>query len=478
MTTNHWRWLSIAFALLFGAVYLYPSVVFYSKPRQEQRELRERRNPIVEKIINLGLDLQGGIHLLLELETDKLPDDRPATVREAQERAIEVIRNRIDAIGVAEPLIVAQGNKWIVSQLPGLTNREQAKMLIGQTALLEFRLVEPNQNMGPIVEKLTALGVDRGKLRAGQTPEDVKKLLPAGTELLAGKDGALYVVKAQAEMTGSSLANARVELGSEYNAGYPTVALEFNPEGAKRFAEVTEANIQRQLAIVLDGIVQSAPVIRSRIPDGHAVIEGNFTPEDAKLLKTVLQAGALPVPLRLIEERTVGPTLGDDSIRAGMTACAIGLALVFVFMGIYYRWSGMLANVALLVNLLLLLASMAAIHATLTMPGIAGIILSLGMAVDANVLILERSRDELRLGKTPRLAVEQGYDRAFSAIFDGNLTTIIAAMFLFQFGTGPVKGFGITLILGLIVSMFTAIVMTRAVYDSWMSRWPVQKLSI
>ena len=271
----------------------------------------------------------------------------------------------------------------------------------------------------------------------------------------------------------------RVEMGAhEFSGASPHVSLEFNPEGAKRFADLTEANVGRRLAIVLDGVVQSAPSIRSRIPDGHAIIEGNFSPEEAKFLKSVLQAGALPAPLEIVEERTVGATLGDDSVRAGVLAGAIGLGAIFLFMVIYYRWSGLLANLALVLNLVLLLAAMAALHATLTMPGIAGIILTIGMAVDANVLILERMREEVRLGKSPRMVVDQGYDKAFSAIFDGNLTTIIAAVFMFQFGTGPVKGFGVSLMLGLAVSMFTAIVVTHTVYDLWLMHRDVQKLSV
>jgi preprotein translocase subunit SecD len=302
--------------------------------------------------------------------------------------------------------------------------------------------------------------------------------LPKGTELLADKESQYYLVRSSADMTGATLKSARVEVGNDMAAVAPHVAVEFSPEGARLFAALTEANVGRNLAIILDGVVQSAPVIRQAIRDGRAIIEGNFTPEEARDLKAVLQAGALPAPLEIIEERTVGATLGDDSVRAGLLAGVLGLGLIMAFMAVYYRWSGMLANLALLLNVFLLLGAMAAFRATLTMPGIAGIILTIGMAVDANVLILERIREEIRLGKTPRLAVDQGYDKAFSAIFDGNLTTIIAAVFLFQFGTGPVKGFGISLMLGLAVSMFTAIVVTRTVYDLWMSNRTVQRLSV
>jgi protein-export membrane protein SecD len=257
----------------------------------------------------------------------------------------------------------------------------------------------------------------------------------------------------------------------------PVVALEFSPEGARQFASVTESNINRQMAIVLDGVVQSAPVIRTRIPDGRAVIEGNFSPEEAKFLKSVLQAGALPAPLEIIEERTVGATLGDDSIKGGLMACAVGVAAIFLFMAVYYGWSGMLANLALVMNLFLLLGIMALLHATLTMPGIAGVILTLGMAVDANVLIIERMREETRLGKSARMVVDHGYHRAFSAILDGHVTTIITALFLFQFGTGPVKGFGVSLVVGLVVSLYTSIVVTHTVYDLWLMHRPVQQIS-
>ncbi|HRY30038.1 MAG TPA: protein translocase subunit SecD [Elusimicrobiota bacterium] len=477
MPKVYWKALLVFVALVVGGIYLFPTFQWYRYSQADQEKMRIRRHPLVEKILNLGLDLQGGIHLVLELKTDKLPDDKPETVREALDRAMEIIRNRVDQYGLAEPLIVRQGEKWVVVQMPGVKDRDQAKSLIGRTALLEFRIVEMGEAIGPLQAKARELGLGPENLRPGNMPKELTDMLPPGTELLPGKEENFYLVRATPEMTGSLLTNARVEMGGQYS-GLPVVSLEFSPEGAKRFADVTEANVQRQLAIVLDGIVQSAPVIRTRIPDGRAIIEGNFTPEDAKLLKTVLQAGSLPAPLEIVEERTVGPTLGEDSIRAGVMACLIGLGLIFIFMMVYYKWSGLLANAALVLNLFLLLGAMAAFHATLTMPGIAGIILTIGMAVDANVLILERIREELRLGKTPRLAIDQGYDKAFSAILDGNLTTVIAALFLFQFGTGPVKGFGISLMLGLIVSMFTAIIVTHTFYELLLMYKPIQRLSV
>lgn len=474
----YWRTILITLTLLVGGWLLYPSIRFYSQPRSAQEDMRVRRNPLVGKILNLGLDLQGGIHLLLELQTSKLPDDRAETVNEAMDRAIEVIRNRIDQVGLSEPLIVKQGEKWLVVQMPGVKNRDQAKDLIGRTALLEFRLTEVGGIPEALMTKVRDLNLGPKDLRPGNMPKEIVELLPSGTELLASKETNFMLVKSSAEMTGAGIKNARVEMGNDYSGVSPHVAIEFNDEGKKQFADLTEANVNRNLAIVLDGVVQSAPVIRTRIPDGHAIIEGQFTSEDAKFLKAVLQAGALPAPLEIVEERTVGASLGDDSIKAGLKAGAIGVGLIFLFMAIYYKWSGMLANLALVLNLFLLLAAMAMFHATLTMPGIAGIILTIGMAVDANVLILERIREEVRLGKTPRMAVDQGYNKAFSAIFDGNLTTIIAAVFLFQFGTGPVKGFGISLMLGLLVSMFTAIVVTHTIYELWLMKSNVQKLSV
>ncbi len=467
----------IFLCLVVAGIFLYPSFKWYSKPQEEQERLRSRRHPLLKKALNLGLDLQGGMHLVLELKTDKLEDESLETVRDAMDRAMETIRNRVDQYGVAEPLIIKQGAKWIVVQMPGVKDRAQAKKLIGKTALLEFRLVEISNDIGSIHSKASELGLGPANLRPGQMPDELKTVLPENTELLANREGRYFLVKDKAEMTGAMLENAQVQLGGN-NTGFPVVSLEFSSEGADLFAEITGANIERQLAIVLDGVIQSAPVIRSRIPDGRAIIEGSFTPDDAKFLKTVLQAGSLPAPMEIVEERTVGPSLGEDSIRAGVWACGIGMALVFVFMILYYRWSGVLANIALTLNILFLMGAMSMIHATLTLPGIAGVILTIGMAVDANVLIFERIREELRLGKTPRLAIDQGYSKAWSAIVDGNLTTLIAAFFLFQFGSGPIKGFGVTLMLGLVISMFTAMVVTHTIFDLFLMHRNVQKLSV
>jgi protein-export membrane protein SecD len=446
-------------ALIGASIYLlYPSFEWYRLPAAEREQREKIKDPILGKILNLGLDLRGGTHLVLELDASKL--DPAANIGDAVDRAIEIIRNRVDQFGLAEPLITRQGDRWIVVQMPGIKDPGRAKDLIGKTALLEFRMVENSPALSDIITKLQEKGARPDEI--GQYPE-IAKLVPKGYQLFTGKEDRYYLLKSTPELTGSTLVNAKVELGGQF--GYPHVSIEFNRDGARIFAAVTEANVDKNLAIVLDGVVQSAPVIRSRIPDGKAIIEGNFTMEDAKLLATVLRAGALPAPVRVIEERTVGPTMGEDSIKFGFISCLVGSLAVMVFMMIYYGFSGFIANSALALNLLLLLGAMAGFHATLTLPGIAGIALTLGMAIDANVLILERVRDELKMGKTPRLALDAGYEKAFITILDSNVTTLIAAVFLFQFGTGPIKGFAVTLTVGIIVSMFTAIVVTRMVYD-------------
>src|SRR3989339_131507 len=438
--------------------FLYPSFEWYRMPLQEREQHEKQRDKIVNKILNLGLDLRGGTHLLLELDASKLEPGMDAS--DALDRAREIIRNRVDQYGVAEPLIARQGERWIVVQLPGIKDPQRAKELIGKTALLEFRLVDTGTSLNTIIEKAQEKGVAMDEIA---NHPDIAKLIPDCYQLFAGKEDRYYLLKSAPELTGASLVNAKVELGGQY--GYPHVSIEFNKDGAKVFARVTGENVDRNLAIVLDGVVQSAPVIRSRIPDGKAIIEGNFPMEEAKLLATVLRAGALPAPVRIIEERSVGPTMGEDSIKFGIMSALVGAGFVMLFMFIYYGFSGIIANFALVLNFVLLLCMMATLHATLTLPGIAGMALTLAMAVDANVLILERMRDELRAGKTPRVALDAGYDKAFTTILDSNLTTLIAAVFLFQFGTGPIKGFAITLSIGIIISMFTAIMVTRMIYD-------------
>lgn len=464
--------LSLILGILALSFYLlYPTYTWYALPFGERIQREKSKDKILNKILNLGLDLRGGMHLVLEVDAARL---EPGTsISDAVDRALEIIRNRVDQFGVAEPMIVRQGEKWIALQLPGVREPERAKEIIGKTALLEFRLVENTGAISKIAEKIRELNLSWEELPKIQ--EELKTFIPTGYVLLPGRE-VYYLLKSTPEISGAYLVNAEVKIGGEY--GFPYVGLKFNKEGAKIFAETTGLNVNRNLAIVLDSIVQSAPVIRTRIPDGNAIIEGNFTIEEAKNLAIILRAGALPAPVRIIEERTVGPSLGEDSIRKGIQASIFGVLLVCGFMFIYYRFSGLIADLALLLNFIILLSAMAYLRATLTLPGIAGIILSLGMAVDANVLIFERIREELRQGKTVRVAIDLGYERAFPAILDGNLTTLIAAAFLFQFGTGPVKGFAVTLTLGLIISMFTALVATKTVYDFFLTGRTIKQLSI
>lgn len=403
----------------------------------------------LQKRINLGLDLQGGMHLLLKVDTAKVPEKDRA---DAADRAVEVIRNRIDQFGVREPSIQRQGADEIIVQLPGVTDRERAIDIIGKTAQLEFTIVSEDP------DKLKAA-------IAGDVPEGyVLKTV--------GDDKKQILIEDEPALTGNALVDAFVQFDQSGFTPYPTVALRMNSEGAKTFAEITSKNLGKRLAIVLDGAVQSAPVIEDAIPNGEAVIRGSFSNEEAQDLAVILRVGALPAPMYIEEERTVGPLLGKDSIEKGVKASVVGLVLVFAFMFIYYLLTGVVSSGALLLNLIMILGGMGmlpllfpGVSATLTLPGIAGIVLSLGMAVDANVLINERIREELASGRTLRQAIGNGYNRAFSAILDSNVTTLVAAAFLFWFGTGPIRGFAVTLTIGLLASMFTAVVVTRTVFE-------------
>lgn len=446
--------------IALGIYFIFPTVEwnFFMSSRQRE-DLIKQRDKILKKILNLGLDLKGGTYLVLEIDKEKVPKD--VDVTDALDRAMEVIRNRVDQYGVAEALITKQGDRWISVQIPGIKDSEVAKELIGKTALLEFRLVETGEVITKISDKIRDLGL---KPEEGIQNSEVLKLVPTGYVLLPGREKNFYLVKSTPELTGAYLTTAKLELGrGDY--GLPHVSLEFNSDGTRIFSKVTELNIDRPLAIVLDGVVQSAPTIKSRIPDGRAIIEGNFTLEEAKFLATVLRAGALPAPVKIIEERTVGPTLGKDSVVTGIRALVIASILVFLFMIIYYRVSGIIANLALILNIFLVISLMAAFRATFSFPGLAGIVLMIGMGVDANILILERIKEELRNGKTLRVAVDLGYQRALVTIIDSNLTTVITTVFLFGFGTGPIKGFGMTMLIGLTANIYTAVVVTKMIYE-------------
>jgi preprotein translocase subunit SecD len=365
-------------------------------------------------------------------------------VREnVQEQALNIIRNRIDQFGVAEPTVQAQGSDEIVVQLPGIQDPQRAKELIGRTALLEFKLLGQGPQAGTVEKPGPGAQVIYGKGQSGRRQP--------------------YLVERRTLMTGDVLTDASVSPGSATEG----MAVEFvlDARGAKQFGQITTANVGRNLAIILDGVVESAPTIREPITGGRGQITGRFDFTEAQDLANVLRNGALPAPLKLIEERTVGPSLGQDSIRKGMMSMIVGTAVVVLFMVIYYRGGGLIADGALIFNVLFLAGAFAAFGFTLSLPGIAGIVLTIGMAVDANVLILERVREELRLGKSPRAAIDAGYERARSAILDSNATTFLSGLILFQFGSGPIRGFAVTLCLGILTSLFTAVYGTRTVYD-------------
>jgi protein-export membrane protein SecD len=597
---------ALILALLIAAVwYLVPTIRLYSKSPEELRELTAADptgvRELKEDAIKLGLDLQGGMHLVLEIdETERaLPEEEK---RRAIDQILEVIRNRVNQFGVAEPLIQKVGEDRIIVELPGIEDEERAKSLVEQAAYLEFQLVREPRDAVALIRRLDAAlrqarargeapdaagtdalaeggaepaaapdpdsapagaardvaGGPRGDTAAGATgdtapaaeavqdtgaatleeliggdtaaqaggegdegeaetfaeavqtdPEgagdllvredlvprvrswlalpSVRAAIPDGQELLWASeqrtfsDGRtyrlLYLVDEEPLMTGESVASASAGYDTQFQTR-PIVSLTMTGEGRRLFGRITGRHVEDRLAIVLDDVVRMAPVIQQRIPDGRAQITGFESAEEASVIAIVLQAGALQAPIRIIEERTVGPSLGSDSVAAGRRAFLIGTAAVLLFMVAYYRLSGLLANLALALNIVFLLAVLAALDATLTLPGIAGVILTVGMAVDANVLIFERIREELDLGRTVRSAIDAGYEKAFRTIVDSNVTTLIVGVVLLQFGTGPVKGFGVTLSIGIVISMFTAIFVTRTLYEAWMHDRAVQRISI
>jgi len=417
---------------------------------------KDKDGKVVQKgKINLGLDLQGGMHVVLKVDTSKLAVEAR---KDAIDRAMEVIRNRVDQFGVGEMSIQRQGKENIIVQLPGVTDRERALDIIGKTAHLEFKLVSDNvEDLKKAINNEAVEGYEVRYLegeRGGREP------------LLVAKD---------ASLTGDLLVNAKTEFSSR-GFGEPYVSLTLNPKGAEIFSNVTAANVGKRLAIVLDGKVVSAPVIREAIPSGQAQISGSFSVNEANDLSVILRAGALPAPVIVEEERTVGPLLGADSIKSGVRATLIGAALVFLFMIVYYRLAGAVACIALMLNLLIILACLALFKGTLTLPGIAGLILTIGMSVDANVLIYERIREELKLGKSLRAAIAAGFHRAFSAILDSNVTTIVAAALIFKFGSGPIRGFAVTLTIGLLANLFTAVWCTRVIFELLCEQFDLAKL--
>ena len=626
------RFLMIGLVLIWAMWAIWPTFQYQRLSDAEKEMLREEGKlaQIESRTIKQGLDLKGGMYIVLEVDLPTLMETLAenkdgkfnrsiASVRnqlkripeanfftlftttsgennlklsryyydygsnnsdiivalqdeaeDAINRVLEILVNRVDQFGVAEPTIQKQGNQRIIVELAGVQDSERARALLESTALLEFFIVKDinttNQLMVRIdqvlkgdesIAAVTKTTIDKksnefqesddqtvsvselfgetedseassdsavvdenifaerpfsAMLRnLGQTigvPEKnvyaVKKILerPEVQEKLAAVGGmflfsnkaeeyplvdgtlemmySLFLVEDAAELTGGVVEEAKANLGSQgsTSAGQPIVNLTMNSDGARKWSIVTGSNVGRQVALVLDKKVHMAPNIREKISGGSTLIEGFADINEAKDIAIVLRAGALPAPVDIIEERVIGPSLGADSVRSGTLSIIIGLGLVLVFMLIYYRFSGLIADFALIWNILLVLAVLASLQATLTLPGIAGLILTVGMSIDANVIIFERIREELRKGKTPKAAVKSGYDRALTTIIDANMTTVIAALVLWQFGTGPIKGFATVLFWGILISMFTAIFVTRTIFNSLTSRKGFTKLSI
>jgi len=513
-----WRAVIALFCLLSAFVYLVPSI---------SGELPGWWSSFLpEDKIHLGLDLQGGIHLVLEVQASKAVESHLERITEEMKRdlrkgkiryrelkrtgiegidlslvrasdaktfqdlaqtnypdfdiksmgdmeqaafhlaltakarnriekmavdqALETIRNRIDQFGVSEPDIRPQEGHRILIQLPGVKDPKRAIELIGKTAQLEFKLVDDAHSLQAALK--------------GKIPPGDEILYEVSVDPRTGlRTKQPYLLKKRTLLTGEYITDARVQIDSRYNEPY--VSLSFDSRGARLFEQITGNNIKKRLAIVLDNKVASAPVIQDRIAGGRAQITGRFDMEEARDLAIVLRAGALPAPVKIIEERTVGPSLGKDSINKGLKSMLVGGLIVIVFMIVYYGLSGAIADLALLLNILFIGAGLSFFGATLTLPGIAGVILTIGMSVDANVLIFERIREELRLGKSARASIDAGYGKALVTILDANITTLIVALVLFQFGTGPVRGFAVTLSIGIIASLFTAIYVTRIIFD-------------
>ena len=515
-----WKVILVTLVVLAGVVYSLPNLF----PRATMERVPDW---LPNQQINLGLDLQGGSHLLLEvdvaavirerletlvdevrlalrgerigyrnlgiqgetvsftltdsaqagragelvaaLNTDPfapeldvtqldggrfqlaLTDDaRQQRVSSAVNQSLEIVRRRIDEVGTREPTIQRQGEDRILVQVPGEKDPERIKTLLGQTARLTFHLVDPGT---------TAEEARQGRLPPGS-------MLVPSDDVGPGGQPIEYVVRKRVEVSGENLVDAQ----PTFQQNQPVVSFRFDSVGARRFGNITRENVNELFAIVLDGRVISAPRIREPILGGNGVISGNFTVQSANDLAVLLRAGALPAPLNVVEERTVGPDLGADSVRAGEIAGVVALILVCVFMVAYYGLFGVAANIALITNLILIIAALSVLGATLTLPGIAGIVLTIGMAVDANVLIFERIREEVRRGQTPFAALDTGFRQAIRTIVDANVTTLIAAVILFQFGSGPIRGFAVTLAIGIVTSMFTAITLTRLLLTLWLRR--------
>ncbi|CUS97184.1 protein translocase subunit SecD [Candidatus Chrysopegis kryptomonas] len=615
MKKNRWKIILILISIAGALWYLYPTYkdINYQKKLSQLRgedslkfvqEHIDDIQKVKQKRIKLGLDLQGGMYVSLEVDIVKMLDNlaknkdetfrqilaevkkeavasqEPVTsillrkfqergirlsryygdirqsdaeiiselekqAQDAIDRALEVIRNRVDKYGVAEPSIQKQGANRIVVELPGVKNREEVRQLLQSTAVLEFKLLKPadiaikvmqsidnylagkeikdttdtakvvskTDTTKTIAEELgadttaglsefekfkkehpffayvrvderTGIGFvmarDRRYVEYLLSRPDIQNLIPPDFEFVwsakpfTAQDGNQYynllAVKKDPEITGKVITEARATIDPNNNA--PIVIMRMNSEGAREWARITGANINKHIAIILDGTAYSWPVVRTKIIGGSSQIEGLDSPEEAKLLEVVLKAGALPAPLEIIEERTVGPSLGEDSIQKGLKAGLISFLVITLFMILYYSTGGIVADFALILNIAFILAVLAGFNATLTLPGIAGIILTIGVAVDANVLIYERIREELAIGRTLRSAIDEGYSKAFSAIFDSNITTFLTGLILYNFGSGPIQGFALTLMIGIIANLFSAVFITKVVYDIVAEKYP------
>jgi protein-export membrane protein SecD len=425
---------------------------------------------------------------ILDISQDHIAGMEQQTIQQA----LETLRNRLDEFGVAEPSIQAKGKDKIIVQLPGLADPSRAKEILAQTAQLEFMIVDDRSVSQLDLEKLVDGVTHESKtpLSVNELNQQLKGKIPAGTKVLFEERvdpttketiKSPYLLIVGERISGDLLEDARISTG-EYNQ--PNVMVQFNPAGTEQFSELTKRNVGKRLAIILDDKVKSAPNLNEHIPSGRAQITlGSYQSHtqlfnEAKDLALVLRTGALPAPIEILENRSVGPSLGKDSIEKGLKAMLYGVALIVLFMIVYYRMSGLVADIAVVVNVVFILACLGLLHGTLTLPGLAGILVSVGMAVDANIIVFERIREELTAGKSVRTAVETGYDRAHLTILDSNLTTIIAGVVLFEFGTGPIKGFAITLIFGLIANYFTSLWFTKLFYDWLIQKFEPKTLSI
>jgi protein-export membrane protein SecD len=570
-----WRSLVIVGTIALSIFALYPTLRYARLSENERREMGPQAESLKTQSLRLGLDLQGGMHIVLEIDDSGL-DGAEVRTGDLMDRALEVIRNRIDEFGVTEPIVQRAGSKRIIVELAGIDDPERAEQIISKAAILEFQMVRSGREMRGLVDKLdlhlaalaggapdegapadTAAGAapadtaaaasadtstapaSAPEVAAGTLPrflaEDVRtsgakplssrilyftqsgRVAPnevaavreddveivsahlkelAGTRAIPGDvefawaadahtDGSgnrmrtLYLLTASPELTGEMLEDARPQPDTNSNVpGNFLVQFELSRQGGRLFSRTTGDNVGRLMAIVLDGKVKSAPEIQDKIRGGTATITGRFTAEEATDLAVVLRAGALPVPIRIEEKRAVGPSLGADSIAMGTKSVVYGFIGILAFMLIYYRVGGLIAIFALFLNIVFLAAIMVYLDAVLTLPGLAGFVLTVGMSVDANVLIFERMREELRLGQSFRNAVNRGYDKAFRTILDSNVTTLVSALALLWLGTGPIKGFAIVLAIGIVVSMYTGVFITRVIFDLLTSRGGVKAVSI